>query len=36
MARASDWNTKIIEEFRGNHGQVGRHFIGHGTGAAWL
>jgi deazaflavin-dependent nitroreductase family protein len=28
MARASDWNTKIIEEFRGNHGQVGGPFEG--------
>jgi deazaflavin-dependent oxidoreductase (nitroreductase family) len=28
MASASDWNTKIIEEFRGNHGQVGGPFEG--------
>ena len=28
MARASDWNTKIIEEFRANHGQVGGPFEG--------
>jgi deazaflavin-dependent oxidoreductase (nitroreductase family) len=28
MASANDWNTKIIEEFRGNHGQVGGQFEG--------
>jgi deazaflavin-dependent oxidoreductase (nitroreductase family) len=28
MAGASDWNTKIIEEFRNNHGQVGGAFKG--------
>ena len=28
MTGASDWNTKIIEEFRGNHGQVGGPFEG--------
>jgi deazaflavin-dependent oxidoreductase (nitroreductase family) len=28
MARASDWNTKIIEEFRANHGHVGGPFEG--------
>jgi deazaflavin-dependent oxidoreductase (nitroreductase family) len=28
MAGASDWNTKIIEEFRGNHGNVGGPFEG--------
>lgn len=28
MAGASDWNTKIIEEFRDNHGHVGGPFEG--------
>jgi deazaflavin-dependent oxidoreductase (nitroreductase family) len=28
MAGASDWNTKIIEEFRDNHGRVGGPFEG--------
>jgi deazaflavin-dependent oxidoreductase (nitroreductase family) len=28
MAGASDWNTKIIKEFRDNHGQVGGPFEG--------
>jgi deazaflavin-dependent oxidoreductase (nitroreductase family) len=28
MARASEWNTKIIEEFRENHGKVGGPFEG--------
>lgn len=39
MAEASDWNGKIIEEFRANGGQVGGQFAGapllllHTTGA---
>jgi deazaflavin-dependent oxidoreductase (nitroreductase family) len=28
MAGASDWNTKIIDEFRDNHGRVGGPFEG--------
>ena len=28
MATASDWNTKIIDEFRDNHGRVGGPFEG--------
>ena len=28
MAGASDWNTKIIDEFRDNHGRVGGPFAG--------
>jgi deazaflavin-dependent oxidoreductase (nitroreductase family) len=28
MAEAVDWNTKIIEEFRANDGQVGGNFEG--------
>jgi deazaflavin-dependent oxidoreductase (nitroreductase family) len=24
----SDWNTKVIEEFRANHGEVGGMFVG--------
>jgi deazaflavin-dependent oxidoreductase (nitroreductase family) len=28
MAGASDWNTKIIDEFRDNHGHVGGPFEG--------
>jgi deazaflavin-dependent oxidoreductase (nitroreductase family) len=27
-ANVADWNTKIIEEFRGNHGKVGGPFEG--------
>jgi len=39
MADATDWNTKIIEEFRANGGKVGGQFEGapllllHTTGA---
>jgi deazaflavin-dependent oxidoreductase (nitroreductase family) len=39
MPDANDWNTKIIEEFRANHGEVGGPFAGapilllHTTGA---
>lgn len=39
MAEVNDWNTKIIEEFRANGGQVGGQFAGapllllHTTGA---
>lgn len=39
MSDAGDWNAKIIEEFRANHGQVGGQFEGapvlilHTTGA---
>jgi deazaflavin-dependent oxidoreductase (nitroreductase family) len=28
MAEATDWNTKIIEEFRANEGRVGGNFEG--------
>jgi deazaflavin-dependent oxidoreductase (nitroreductase family) len=28
MSEMNDWNTKIIEEFRANHGQVGGQFEG--------
>jgi deazaflavin-dependent oxidoreductase (nitroreductase family) len=39
MPRETDWNTKVIEEFRSNHGKVGGNFEGapllliHHTGA---
>jgi deazaflavin-dependent oxidoreductase (nitroreductase family) len=28
MTEARDWNAKIIDEFRNNHGQVGGNFAG--------
>ena len=28
MAEANSWNTRIIDEFRGNHGRVGAPFEG--------